>query len=105
MKLADEAVDDLLRLFNGGIVRVPDENNPCGFTAYYKPREAMRKVIAALSTDRAPADVEGLVERLFAELGKRHVYFSQPYRGHLIDSLRAALSKYGHGSAGTESAE
>src|SRR5690348_2883196 len=38
-------VDQMLALFNGGIVRAPDKTNARGYVDRYLPREAMQKVI------------------------------------------------------------
>lgn len=49
----DALVEQALTTFNGGLVRVPDESNPRGYTVHYKPKEAMAAAIRHLSAREA----------------------------------------------------
>lgn len=60
--------EQVLKLFNGGLIDVPDETNARGFTTHYMPLEAMKNALAAL---RSRADGDALeVTRLREALEK-----------------------------------
>lgn len=56
--------DELLALFNGGLVDVPSLNNPRGFTTMYRPEQAMRKVVDALKPALQQAAVNPMRDAL-----------------------------------------
>ncbi|NIJ24853.1 hypothetical protein [Sphingomonas japonica] len=65
----------MLSAFNSGIVRLPDPNNPRGFTDYYSPTDAMANALDALADNvseamlRAAGDCESsLVEDVFTAM-------------------------------------
>ena len=75
---SDDLVEVAIAAFNGGVVRVPNELNPRGYTDFYRPREAMRAVVlvmmeaAAKVADAEKERVSTLKGPLTSAVGSAH---------------------------------